>query len=174
MNFRTAFGGLAGAAALIFANFSFGAAQAESIYRLPAGTRIRLKMDVELSSKVASVDDTFTTAVAKPVSIRDIIALPAGTVIQGRVRQVSAAGRGVEDGKLDVVFESLRIPNARPERIEAELVDRVETRTPSFVKVLSLIGGVGLFRKGKNVRIREDEEFDIVLKKDVVLPVQDY
>lgn len=177
MDFRTALVRSLGTAALIFANFSLGASQdiaTDSIYKLPAGTRLRLKMDVELSSKFASVNDTFTTAVAKPIVIRDAVVVPAGTVIQGRVRGVSAAGFGVEDGKLDIIFETLRFPNMRPSYIDAELVERVEAHTPSFVKVLSFVGGIGLFRKGKDARIREDEEFEIVLKRDLTLPVLDF
>ena len=33
---------------------------------------------------------------------------------------------------------------------------------------------VALLRKGKDVRIRDGEEFEIVLKKEIVLPVLDY
>ena len=34
--------------------------------------------------------------------------------------------------------------------------------------------GAALLRKGKNVRIKSDEEFEIRLEKEVVLPVLDY
>src|SRR5215213_10208481 len=148
MNFKTAFMRSSAAAALIFANLGIVTAQHESIYRLPAGTRIRLKMDVELNTKVASVNDTFTTAVAEPVIIRDTVAIPAGTVIEGRVRNVSPAGLVSEDGKLDIVFESFRIPGTPPMRIHGELVNRIEGHTSSFVKVLGIVSGVGFFRKG--------------------------
>jgi hypothetical protein len=90
MTFRTAYQRSAAAAVLIFANLGILSAQPDSVYHLAAGTRIRLKMDVELSSKVAGVNDTFTAVVAKPVLIRDTIAVPAGTVVEGRVRGVNA------------------------------------------------------------------------------------
>ena len=199
MTFKAAFI----SATLIFANSGILTAQPDSVYRLPTGTRIHLKMDVELSSKVATVNDTFTAVVARPVMIRDTIAVPVGTVIEGRVRGVAAAEAG-GDGKLDVVFESLRIPSLPASRMDAEMAERLEGHSSSFVKVLSIVGGtiagaviggaakgptgaaigagagagigtaIALFRKGKNVRIREDQEFDIVLKRDVVLPVLDY
>jgi hypothetical protein len=199
MTFKSAFI----SATLIFANFGILNAQPESVYRLPAGTQMHLKMDVELSSKVATVNDTFTAVVTRPVTIRDTIAVPVGTVIEGRVRGVTAAQPG-GDGKLDLVFESLRIPNLPASRMDAEMAGRIEGQSSTFVKVLSIVGGtvagavlgaaakgstgpaigagagagigtaVALFRKGKNVRIREDQEFDIVLKRDVVLPVLDY
>ena len=169
---------------MIFANLGLLYAQPDSVYRLAAGTRIRLKMDVELSSKVAGVDDTFTAVVAKPVLVRDTIAVPAGTVVEGRVRAASAASAG-DDGKLDVVFESLRIPNLPSRRIDAELVAPLEQHSSGFIKALSIVGGtivgavigaaakgstepigagtgggvgtaIAFLRRGKNVRIQED------------------
>jgi len=190
-------------ATLIFANFGILNAQPDSVYQVPAGTRMHLKMDVELSSKVATVNDTFTAVVTKPVMIRDTIAVPVGTVIEGRVRGVTAAEIG-GDGRLDLVFESLRIPHLPPSRMDAEMAEQVGGHSSSLVKALSIVGGtvagavigaaakgstgaaigagagagigtaIALVRKGKNVRIREDQEFDIILKREVVLPVLDY
>ena len=204
MNFKTASVKLAALSLLIFANSILAAAQPDSIYRIPAGTRMSLKMDVELSSKVAGVNDTFTAAIAKPVMIRDTIVLPVGTVIEGRVLKVSAAGMGGKNGTLDVVFESLRVVNTRRLSIEGELVNKIEAKPSSVTNALTIAGGTALgavfglvsksdkgtligagigagvgtgisfLRKGKDVRIRDGEEFEIVLKKEVVLPVLDY
>ena len=132
-----------------------------------------------------------------------MVAVPAGTVVEGRVRGVNAASAG-GDGRLDLVFESLRIQNVPARRIDAELVEAVEGHSSSFIKALSIVSGtvigavigaaakgstgaaigggagagvgtaVALLRKGKNVRIREDQEFEIELKQAVVLPVLDY
>ena len=88
MNFKTAVVQLVTVSLLIFANFELVGAQHDSVYRLPVGTRIRLKMDVELSSRVAAVSDTFTATVAKAVTVRDVVVLPAGSVVNGRVASV--------------------------------------------------------------------------------------
>ena len=204
MNFKTAAVRALAVSFLLFANSILVAAQPESIYQLPAGTQIRLKMDLELSSKVAGVGDTFTTAIVKPVMVRDTIVLPVGTMIEGRVTSVSAAAAGGANGRLDVVFESLRMFKSTPRKIDGELVKKLEYRSSSLTNALTVVGGtvagavlgaftktssgallgagigagagtgVALLRKGKDVRIRQDEEFEIVLKKDVVLPVMDY
>ncbi len=204
MNFKTAFVRLVTLSLLIFANSISSTAQPDSIYRLPAGTRIRLKIDVELSSKAASMNDTFTAVVAKPVKVRDTIALPVGTVIEGRVAGVSKASAGLENGSLELVFESLRFVNLPPRTIDGFLVNKVETRSSLLTTALSIIGGtvigavlgtvsktnngaligagvgagagtgVALLRKGKDVRIAKDEEFEIELRREVVLPVLDY
>ncbi len=204
MDFKTAAVRVVVVSFLLFANSILVAAQTDTIYQIPAGTRIMLRMDVELSSKVAGVGDTFTTAVAKPVMLRDTIVLPVGTVIEGRVTSVSAASSGGANGRLDVVFESLRMANTSPRKIEGELVKKLEQRSSSLTNALTIVGGtvagavlgsftksgsgalfgagigagagtgVALFRKGKDVRIQRGEEFEIVLKKDLVLPVSDY
>ena len=203
MSFKTAVVQLVIASLLIFANFAFVAAQHDSVYRLPAGTRIRLKMDVELSSRVAAVSDTFTATVAKAVTVRDVVVLPAGSVVNGRVASVSAAATGGHNGELDLVFESVRLENAAPQKIDGVLVNKLAGPS-SMAAVLSVIGGavigavigavskanngtligagvgagagtaVALLRKGKDVRIRTGEEFDIQLKRELVLPVLDY
>ncbi len=204
MNFKTAVVQLVTVSLLIFANSFFATAQLDSIYRLPAGTRIRLKMDVELSSRVAAVNDTFAAKVAKPVMVRDVVVLPVGTVIEGRVDSVSMAAAGGHNGELDPVFESIRFENAQPRKIQGELVDKLVGPSSSMTNVLSVVGGtvigavlgavsktnngaligagvgagagtsVALLRKGKDVRIRTGEEFEIELKREVLLPVLDY
>lgn len=204
MNFKTAVVRLRTLSLLIFANSILLTAQSDSIYRLPAGTRIQLKMDVELSSRVAAVNDTFTATVAKPVKVRETIALPVGTVIEGRVASVSKASAGLENGKLELVFESLRFVNLPSRTIDGVLVNKVETRSSPLTTALSIIGGtvigavlgavsktnngaligagvgagggtgVALLRKGRDVRIQKNEEFEIALRREVVLPVLDY
>ncbi len=204
MDFKAAAVRVLAVSFLLFANSILVSAQPDSIYQIPAGTRMWLRMDVELSSKVAGVGDTFTTAIAKPVMIRDTIVLPAGTVIEGRVTSVSAAASGGANGRLDVVFDSLRTVKSTPRKIEGVLVKPLEHRSSSLTNALTIVGGtvagavlgaftktssgaligagigagagtgVALLRKGKDVRIRQDEEFEIVLKKDLVLPVLDY
>ena len=204
MNFSTAVTRSIFAALLIFGNWTILLAQADSVYRLPAGTRISLKMDAEINSRVSTVNDTFIATVAKPVMIRDTVALPAGTVFEGRVSSVAAAAYGGKDGKLDVVFETLRFGNGTSSRILAEPVSGFRSRSSRTATLLSVFGGtlagallgaasgsakgaligtgvgaglgtaVAVARKGKETKIHNGQEFEIELKKQLVLPVLDY
>ena len=187
-------------AVLIFANPIW--TQAPSIYRLPAGTRIRLKMDAEINSEVSSVDDTFLAYVAKPVMNRDVVVVPEGTVIEGRIIKVTRASAGNRDGGLEVTFETLRLKSGT-RRIEGTVTSPFRVGSSSTFKVLSVLGGaaagavlgglnsttgaligagigagagtgVALAHKGKELRLKRGEEFEIELKKEVVLPVLDY
>jgi len=189
---------------LFFANFSMLTAQDDSIYRLPAGTKIRLSMDSEISSEVAAVNDTFTTTVAEPVTIRKSIVLPSGAIIEGRVLKVSSSGIGSKKGKMQLIFETIRFPDDQKRSINGVLVDELKVESSGMANAISILGGaavgaivgivssvdngaiigagigagagtgVAVLRKGKDVRIRTDEKFVIELKNEVTLPVRDY
>jgi len=188
---------------LFFASFSLIKSQ-DSIYQLQSGTKIRLRMETEINSKVSSAGDTFITKIAKPVVVRETIVLPVGTVIEGRVTKVEPAAIGGQSGKMEVVFESLRFADGVKRSIEGELINELKAESIQKSNILTIIGGaafgaifgavsktengaligagigvgagtsVAVLRKGKNVRIKSDEEFEIELKKAVSLPVQDY
>lgn len=204
MKLKAAVSRSAALALLIFVSWMSSAAQSDSIYHLPAGTRISLKLDAEINSRVSSVNDTFLASVAEPVRVRNAVVLPAGTVIEGRVAGVTAAGNGGQPGKLDLVFETLHFGNGSTGKmvgVPFGRLDRPADRTFNYLSVIggtlagallgavtgsakgALIGagigasvgtGAAIARKGKETRIRKGEKFEIELKELLVLPVQDY
>lgn len=191
-------------ALLFFVNSLTVYSQTDSIYQLPAGTKIHVQMDNEINSEISGVNDTFTTKIDEPVKVRGVVVLPIGTVIEGRVTSVERASFGGKNGKLSVRFETLRLENGERRDIEGILVNDLRAASSQKFNILSVIGGAGLgallgavtkketgaligagigagagtgvalARKGKNVRIKTDEEFDIQLTKEVTLPVKDY
>ena len=188
---------------LFFASFSSVKSQ-DSIYQLQSGTKIRLRMETEINSNVSSVNDTFITRIAKPVVVRETIVLPAGTIIEGRVTKIERSSTGGQSGKMEVVFETLLFADGIKRSIEGDLVNQLKAESIRKSNILTIIGGtalgavfgavsktengsligagigagagtsIALLRKGKNVRIKSDEEFEIELKKAVNLPVRDY
>jgi hypothetical protein len=177
---------------------------AQSIYELPAGTKIRVQMDNEINSKVSSVGDTFTMKISEPVKVRETVVLPIGTIIEGRVTEVKRAAIGRKNGRLTLSFEMLRLSGGEKREINGVLVNRLTAKSSQAASVLTVAGatalgavfgtvsksgngaligaaigtgagaGVAFLRKGKDVRIKADEEFEIELTRKVVLPVQDY
>jgi len=187
------------------ANFISGNAQNDSsIYQLQEGTLMRVQMDNEINSKVASVNDTFTMTLAAPVRVRETILLPVGTIIEGRVTKVKRASYGGKSGSLEFSFQTLRLVNGMKREIEGVLVNALKVETSPTANVLTIIGGTALggivgavsnvesgalvgagigagagtgiafLRKGKDVSIKADQEFEIKLTKNVILPVQDF
>ncbi len=188
---------------LLFANFSVLKAQ-DSIYQLEAGTKIRLQMDTEINSAVSGVNDTFTTKLSEPVKVRETIVLPVGTVIEGRIIKAERAANGGKGGSLSLKFETIRFENGEKREIEGVLVNELKAASSQKANVLTVVGGTALgaligavsgssngaligagvgagtgtgvafIRKGKNVRIKTNEKFEIELTKAVTLPVLDY
>jgi hypothetical protein len=188
---------------LFFVSFSIIKAQ-DSIYQLPPGTKIRLRMETEINSKVSSVNDTFITRVVQPVVVRNAVVLPAGTIIEGRVMKVEPAEVGGQSGKLELNFENLRFTDGVKRNIKGRLVNPLKVESARKTNILTVIGGtsigaiIGAFsgknngaiigagvgtgigtsavflKKGKELRIKTDEEFEIELEKVVTMPVLDY
>ena len=188
---------------LFFAYFSSIKAQ-NSIYQLESGTKIRLRMDTEINSKVSSPGDTFITKTSQPVIVRETIVVPVGTIIEGRVISAEPSSIAGQSGKMEIVFETMRFADGEKRDIQGELVDELKVESVQKGNILLIIGGAAvgaifggasqaengaligaavgagagtsaaLLRKGKNRRIKSDEEFEIELKKAVVLPVQGY
>lgn len=191
---------------LFFANLPVTTAQitSDNIFTIPAGTKIRVRMDNEINSKASSVDDTFTATVSESVVVRGAEILPAGAIIEGRITEVTPAGFGKKDGKFKVKFEKLRLPGGAERVIDAELADLNSQKSSNFFSTIAIIGGTAigaligaaadsgkgaligaglgagagtsaiLLKKGKEERIKANEEFGIRLNKDVTLPVEDY
>ncbi len=175
-----------------------------SIYQLQTGTKIRVRMDNEINSKVSSENDTFTVKISEPLKVRESVVLPIGTIIEGRVTKVKRAALGGKSGSLEVSFETLRSPDGEKQKIEGVLVNRLNAESSSTANALTIIGGTALgaivgaaskaqsgaligtgigagagtsiafLRKGKDVKIKTDEEFEIELTQNLTLPVQDY
>ncbi len=189
----------------LFASFISANAQTDSsIYQLPAGTTIRVQMDNEINSRVASVNDTFTATLAAPVLAQETVLLPVGIVIEGRVTKVRRASYGGRSGSLEVSFQTLRLANGVKRDIEGVLINELKIESSPTANVLTVIGGTALggivgavsgidngaligagvgagagtgfafLRKGKDVKIKADEKFEIKLTKNVNLPVQDF
>jgi hypothetical protein len=177
---------------------------AQSIYELPPGTKIRVQMDNEISSKVSGAGDTFTTTISEPVKVRETVVLPIGTVIEGRVTKAKRASLGKKNGSLIVSFETLRFATGEKREINGVLVNPLIAESSQIASVLTIAGGTALgaifggaaksgsgaaigaaigtgaglgavfLKKGKDVSIKNDEEFEIELTKTVILPVRDY
>jgi hypothetical protein len=188
---------------LFFVSFSISWAQ-DSIYQLPPGTKIRLRMETEINSKVSSAGDTFITRVILPVVVRNAVILPAGTIIEGRVTKAESAAAGGQIGKLEISFENLLFADGVKRSIKGKLINPLIAESARKSNILTVIGGttvgalfgaasrkengtligagagagigaaVAFLKKGKEVRIKTDEEFDIELEKQVTAPVLDY
>ena len=189
---------------LIFLSSVSSAAQVQPVNVLPEGTRIRVRMDVEVNSRSASKGDTFLVRTAEPVRNRGVMVLPRGAVIEARITAARRAAIGGTGGALEIRFERLRVGREETVPLNAVLASPVKKASRGVFNVLAIAGmtaagaligsasdssngaafgaligagagtGTVLMRKGQDVRIRTDEEFEIELKRELVLPTTDY
>lgn len=165
---------------------------------------MKLKLDAELSSKFSSVNDTFIASLAEPVIVRNVVVVPAGTLVGGRVIEAEPAAAGGKSGKLDLSFESIKFSDDDVRSIDGVLAEKLKPAPKSSAGVLSVIGGAGigalfgsvsgsrqgaligggigaavgtgiaLSRKGKEARLDKNVKFEIELRREVVVPILDY
>ncbi len=191
---------------LFFVNPVINLAQTVSgnIGELKAGTKIRVRMDNEINSKVSSSNDTFTVTVSEPVFVNEVAVLPIGVIIEGRIIKAEKADFGGKNGHIEVVFETLTYENGTKRNIEAVLVNKLKAESTNTLKILTILGGTAiggiigavsdtengaligagigagagtgtaLLQKGKDIRIKAKEEFEIELTKSVNLPAEGF
>ncbi len=189
--------------ALIFLLFSNLIAQ-DSIYKLDAGTKLRVKMDVEINSSVSSKNDTFIVRTVSPVRSGETILLAEGTLIEGRVVASTPASNAGRPGSMEIRFERMKPVGGEWQRMNAVPVKEIRGNSTANWSAISIIGGtaigaliggltgsgkgaligagigagggsaVAYARKGKDVRIKSGDVFEIVLKEAIVLPVKDF
>lgn len=116
-----------------------------NIYRLPIGTKIRLKMDNEINSRVSSKNDTFTATLAEPVVVNGTEIVALGSNVEGTITNVKAATLGKVNGVLEVRLEKLKIDDATTLQIDASISNfsLFETKRSSF-SAISILGGTAL------------------------------
>jgi peptidoglycan hydrolase-like protein with peptidoglycan-binding domain len=101
----------------------------ERSWSIPEDTVINVQMNGTLSSRTSRVGDKFNATVTIPVYVDGKTVIPAGTVVEGRVTQVTPAKRMSKSGSLAVDFDNLVFPNGSRINLVGSLTsDDPETR----------------------------------------------
>ncbi len=83
----------------------------ERSWNIPPDTVISVQINGTLTSRTARVGDKFTAAVTVPVYVNGKTVIPSGSVIEGRVTQVTPAKRMNRSGTIGVDFDDIVFPN---------------------------------------------------------------
>ena len=100
-------------------------------YTLAVGTKMRVRMDSELTSKTAQAGDLFTATVVDPVYVNGVEVIPASSKVLGRVSAAKKAERKGKAGEIDVNFYAVRLPNGTNQPINGSLSDLNANNTES-------------------------------------------
>ena len=93
---------------------------------VPASTELDVRLERELSSATAQVEDRFTaTTVADLYQGNDVL-IPAGSTLRGVVSSVTKATRTERKGALTVAFDNITI-NGRSYPVHATVTQAIES-----------------------------------------------
>lgn len=116
---------------------------------VPAGQELDVRLDRDLSSKDAQVEDRFTATTLVDLRNEDRVLIPAGSVLRGVVTSVERATRVERKGRLSVAFDQITI-NGRAYPLRATLIQALESegikgeagRIGAGAGVGAIIGGI--------------------------------
>jgi peptidoglycan hydrolase-like protein with peptidoglycan-binding domain len=120
---------------------------ADREWTVPEGTVISMRMDRTLSSRTSRVGDRFTGTVTIPVHVNGRTVIPAGSIIEGRVTEVTPAKRMSKSGTIAIDFDELILPNG----FRARLVGSLTSEDPEAQKRIDEEGQVSGDKRDKAV-----------------------
>ena len=97
--------------------------QAEEWLIVPHGTRIRGQLETTLNSRSHRQGDRFTVEVVESILVNGVEAIPAGSVIEGRVSRVKPAGRVQGRAEMNLSYDRLVFPSGMAETIIGSQAD---------------------------------------------------
>ena len=93
-------------------------------YTVPANSVWRVRLNDELNSEKARIDQHFTSTLVDPVySKNGLMLAPQGSTVTGRVTNVRRAEKNGKPATMDVVFTGVRLPNGYHRAINGSLTD---------------------------------------------------
>jgi hypothetical protein len=113
---------------------------------VPPGTVVQLRFSETVSSRYSSVGDAFRTTVDQDVRIADAVAIPAGSVIIGRVTEAHQPQKVGGRARLSLEFTAIELPSGESESIEAVFARRGKSENLEDAAIIagSTLGGAVL------------------------------
>ncbi len=108
--------------------------QREDALVVVAGTPIQVELSTPLHSATTLVGDRFAARVSRAVRVGGRVAIPVGSLVEGRVLDVTSADRPDRLARIDLDFRTLTLPAGRRIALDAEIVSpesRPVERPPS-------------------------------------------
>lgn len=97
---------------------------------IPAETQIAVQLLTGIHSQVSHVDDPVKAQLVQPVYVDGLVALPLGSLLDGRITRVRSAGRLRRPAELVFRFDRITLPDGEEEPISAALAAFDKPRPP--------------------------------------------
>jgi hypothetical protein len=115
-------------------------------YTLPAGTEFSVRLNTNVNSATSRATDPVEAAVITPVMLRDMVLVPAGSILKGEVTAAEAAGKVKGRASLTLRFHTLTIEGHDQAYAIAVGVSQVAPATKADdaakIGVPAVVGGV--------------------------------
>lgn len=99
----------------------FNSPTPHSTLTIPAASELRVQLLSGIHSQVSRVGDPVTALVLQPVYVNGRVALPVGSLLDGRITRVRPAGHVHRSAELAFRFEQITLPDGQAESISAVL-----------------------------------------------------
>lgn len=125
-------------------------------FLVPAGTRLELMLDRELSSRSSNLEDRVEASTVTAIRMNGRTLIPAGATVSGVVREVRSRSRGQKDGWIRLDFDTLTLDNGVRMDIRSHVIsvsasrsDDHDARNAGLGAILGgVIGGIIDGKKG--------------------------
>jgi hypothetical protein len=94
-----------------------------TVATLPVGTPVRIKLETALSTDSSAAGDAFSGRVLEDVKLNDRVIFPVGATLQGQVVRVSEPHRIKGKPMIQLLPQSVVLPNGQKYSINAVVVD---------------------------------------------------
>lgn len=98
-----------------------GEGAADETLTIPAETEAAVQLLSGIHTQVSHVDDPIRAELVQPVYVNGRVALPPGTLLDGRITQISSAGRLGRSAEIAFRFETVTLPDGQEQPIAAIL-----------------------------------------------------
>ena len=95
--------------------------KADDSLTVPAETEASVQLLSGLHTQVSRVDDPVKAELIRPIYVNGRVALPRGTLLDGRVTQLRSAGRLGRAAEIGFRFETITLPDGQEQPIAAFL-----------------------------------------------------
>lgn len=90
---------------------------------IPAGTRLRVRLDTELSTRHNMEGDPVRATVVEPAFVGSQQVVPVNSTLAGRVARLKKPGRAHGRAEIRIVYDTLTLPNGRSYPVNATVVN---------------------------------------------------
>lgn len=131
---------------------------------IPSGTEIKIKSVEKVVSRNVKDGDEIKFETHENVIVNNIVAIPKGTPIFGQVKDVEKGKALGKEGKLDIIFNYVQLPDGKKIKITSSKNFSGKNNTTGAIVGAVLFSPLWLLTSGSNAKIKEGQIFSVFVE----------